>query len=733
MEHIDQRDAEQVVMITSRYNTTGVIEIAGLSFERNFSVGSNAINIETLPNTVQLLGSEQIVNTGIKITSQDPISVYIHQFSGMRSEATLVLPVSALGSSHYIMSYEGISANRGVGVSEFAIVATEDDTDVSYTLSDMTENNVGPDETATIILNAGDCYQVRGANRDTDLTGTSLISSRPIAVFAGSSWSGVPQLCRFYDNLLEQMPPVESWGNEFVSAPTIVNPSDYDRYRILSASDNNDVVIRTPGGILPGSILNAGDFMELQTGLPLYITADEPIMVGQYLVGADCTSNPFGDPSYLILNSVKQLRDTVIMFNSSLEDISENYISIITLTSEQDAVQLDGVPVTGWQEIDDYSYVVERVASGSHIVTSTGCGVIASAFGLGQMESYAYGGGASFARINASPLPDGGCLGSSVIFDSDLPEERYEVTWDIGDGVAPITTDRLEHTYSDLGVFPATATIFDKCFETTEVQEKDILVTLRQSVTVGDDVAVCDGTDVVLEAIDSGIDVPMGGRLTYEWSGPQEFAEVVESTNLLIENTNTLMSGYYKVRAVVSGCPTFYDSINVDIHPFPEPDLGPDTVYCDADNLLDLTLDAGVYEEYLWNENSTGRFLEIEEEGIYSVVVADDIGCEGSDSIELIEQCPTRIYLPNVLLFNDALNGEFGILGTDVTSAILEIYDRWGNLVFRTEDINEKWNGRIDGRAANQGVYTYVIDYVGFDEEAQEIRDKIAGSIFLIK
>ena len=39
-----------------------------------------------------------------------------------------------------------------------------------------------------------------------------------------------------------------------------------------------------------------------------------------------------------------------------------------------------------------------------------------------------------------------------------------------------------------------------------------------------------------------------------------------------------------------------------------------------------------------------------------------------------------------------------------------QIFDRWGQLIFETEDINEGWDGYIAGKEANPGVYVYVVN-----------------------
>ena len=66
--------------------------------------------------------------------------------------------------------------------------------------------------------------------------------------------------------------------------------------------------------------------MEYSKTEATFITADHPILIAQFLVGTECSGYSLGDPPMVLLNSVEQTRDTVTLYNSSLENILENYI-----------------------------------------------------------------------------------------------------------------------------------------------------------------------------------------------------------------------------------------------------------------------------------------------------------------------------------------------------------------------------------------------------------------------
>ncbi len=84
MEHLDINQNTKVVMITSKYNTAGVIDIPKHNWSQTFAVAENSVTLIELPSFAETLGSESISNSGIHLRSNDPVSVYIHQYHQYR-------------------------------------------------------------------------------------------------------------------------------------------------------------------------------------------------------------------------------------------------------------------------------------------------------------------------------------------------------------------------------------------------------------------------------------------------------------------------------------------------------------------------------------------------------------------------------------------------------------------------------------------------------------------------
>jgi gliding motility-associated-like protein len=142
------------------------------------------------------------------------------------------------------------------------------------------------------------------------------------------------------------------------------------------------------------------------------------------------------------------------------------------------------------------------------------------------------------------------------------------------------------------------------------------------------------------------------------------------------------------------------------------------------------------YSAYLWSDGSTGNSLTVDEEGIYWVMVTDASGCTGSDTV-LLQPCEVimPVFAPNAFSPNgDGRNDKFAVVcgSPDFISDFeMLIYNRWGQMIFRSKDIGEGWDGTVDGNPCVADVYTYFVSYtVGTTPPGQK---RVSGSVMLIR
>jgi gliding motility-associated-like protein len=92
----------------------------------------------------------------------------------------------------------------------------------------------------------------------------------------------------------------------------------------------------------------------------------------------------------------------------------------------------------------------------------------------------------------------------------------------------------------------------------------------------------------------------------------------------------------------------------------------------------------------------------------------DESGCAFTDSLTVfVINCESQLSVPNAFTPNgDGLNDVLHVLHTEaVTLHSLKIFNRWGELVFQTNDPFAGWNGEYKNRPQELGVYVYVIEF----------------------
>ncbi|MER3328362.1 MAG: IgGFc-binding protein, partial [Candidatus Kapaibacterium sp.] len=275
------------VFISSRVPTRGTIEYTNrfnVTSSINFTI-NNPNQVQSIsfePFSYELLGqnnSGRILNSGgdveqirrntFHLTSDDDVTVVIHNEARYTSDACLVYPVDALGKNYFVFSYESnfrsdFFSNQNTP-SQFIVVGTEDNTNVTIEPTTNTLRN-GTD-TQNIVLNKGEVYLVQAdvTNYNTtdpksDLTGTRVKTDKRVAVFGGHQRANIPFTeYASRDYLLSQMIPLEAWGRDVFIVPFFqpgnIDNSDNDISKITVAYDDTQIFF---AGV-PFTKLNRGE------------------------------------------------------------------------------------------------------------------------------------------------------------------------------------------------------------------------------------------------------------------------------------------------------------------------------------------------------------------------------------------------------------------------------------------------------------------------------------------
>jgi hypothetical protein len=375
--------------------TSGVVSI-GDGFNKPFTVTPGEVTTVTLPAGSELTANDSIEpNTAVRVTSEAPIAVYGLNRRMNSTDAFAGLPTTSLGQRYRVMAWEGAIS----GQSQLAIAAIggpDDDPTASTTVT-ITPSAAADTRVAgvpyTIEMNPFDAYQLQS---DGDLTGTLIESNRPVAVFGGNQCGNVPgPNTGFCDHLVEQIPPVSTWGSEALTVP-LATRSFGDTFRILADEDTTGVELE---GAAPESFtIAAGEFEDRILEGSYRISSDAAILVAQYSNGSEwdaVTSDPF----MMLIPSTQQFLDSYTFATPGM-GFSANYANIVALTTDAMAgnVLLDGVAVPAEEFTalggTNYSVSQQVIEIDSHTLSAPNP-VGLYVYGYASFDSYGYPGGFS--------------------------------------------------------------------------------------------------------------------------------------------------------------------------------------------------------------------------------------------------------------------------------------------------------------------------------------------------
>ena len=346
-------------------------------------------------------------NFSVRITSSEPVSVYaFNHCPAYLSDATNVLPVTALGTEYYHTSYTPNSYNSFPSylfLDAYAVVATKNNTQLFHN-GDLVET-----------LNEGQVYY---KTSDTDMTGSLITSNHPVAFFAVHQGTRIPPFIindSSPGNLFQQLAPVNTLAKTF-----FIPVSVFDREIVRIVASQDSTTITQKGGTLrtgvPGAQetltnLQARQFVELDLHLDsagCYIKANHPVEVCALIRGLwHYSSNIYGaNPAQCWIPGMEQkvTRSLIAPFVPVKPHYFTGFYALIVTSTdakEKTEVSVGGAPPIELQGVDWVDNAAAKMSFYSMPLTngtasyvfSNPAGLIIYGYahgGLGQPLSYYY-------------------------------------------------------------------------------------------------------------------------------------------------------------------------------------------------------------------------------------------------------------------------------------------------------------------------------------------------------
>ena len=285
------------------------------------------------------------------------------------------------------------------------------------------------------------------------------------------------------------------------------------------------------------------------------------------------------------------------------------------------------------------------------------------------------------------------CQGDTIFFSLNDNENIETIKWDFGDPESGINNQSTEfetyHIYNEAGYYQVMAVLF--YLENSDTLIKFVEILNKPSVDLGEDQAICEGDSVSLSAF--------GNYSFCHWMDDPYLNDTLYVTN---------KEGNYWIE-VNDVCGIDWDTVFVDVQPLPAVDLGNDTII-KMNTTIQLCPGQG-YCGYTWQDGSSSQHYLTNSPGTFWVDVTNEFGCKSSDTILIFPES-FKIYLPTAFSpNNDNVNDIFIPISpyeVDFDYEIM-IFNRYGQMVFKSNSISEGWDGNYQNLPCPVEVYTWIV------------------------
>lgn len=345
------------------------------------------------------------------------------------------------------------------------------------------------------------------------------------------------------------------------------------------------------------------------------------------------------------------------------------------------------------------------------------------------------------AIINASSLTV--CQGQSLIFnDASIGTNVAAWIWSFGSGTPGTANTAGPHSilFNTVGNFDVQLTVTDDFgTDDTLISIQVVPCSTPTAAFAISDNDPCEGDCITFTNNSVSIGTP-----SYVWTftGGSPASSTSANPGPICYNT----AGVYAVNLLVTnafGSSNYSQNITV---------LPPPTIVTGGDMIIDLgdtaiitaTASSGTIT-WNWTPNNQGNILDCtvsdcSQANVYPVITTTFTattttleGCTASDNVFIVVNVPTGGYaigVPNSFSPNDdAINDVLLVDGLGITSMMFRIYNRYGQLVYESDDQDLGWDGKINGEPLNPATFAWTLEYM----LVNGLGGKMNGNVTLLK
>ena len=310
------------------------IEAPGVGYYHNGTISAGDEVILNLPRSIEVL-SYNDQDKGIYLTaSSDKITVIGQNLDSGASDSFLALLTIELVDAYV---YYGVSVPRTVVHSlrydsSILIVGTENNTMVKLTTTQSVNVAVGNTVTYlitgreyTFVINRLQTFYVGSLE---DLSGTRVVTDKPVSVFSGHRCANVPWNVAACSHLIEQIPPTALWGKVYYVSP-LAGKRSYT-IKVLAAY-NYTIVNMYCNNTMESFAINEGEFVNKTSQINEYcaVFSNKEVLVAQFSHGGIEDSRN-GDPMMTLVPAANQYLNK-FDFSTIQQSGFTHYVNIIVM------------------------------------------------------------------------------------------------------------------------------------------------------------------------------------------------------------------------------------------------------------------------------------------------------------------------------------------------------------------------------------------------------------------
>jgi gliding motility-associated-like protein len=288
------------------------------------------------------------------------------------------------------------------------------------------------------------------------------------------------------------------------------------------------------------------------------------------------------------------------------------------------------------------------------------------------------------------------------------------INWKVDESFAEVissTDNQITIKYKKAGEIAINASVTELCSE-FGTEFKVGVFESPSTINLGPDRSICENNTVTLSR--------GTGFKEYQWQDGSTGPDYVVTA-----------PGKYYLTATDFCYNIYSDTVLINPAPNPGDFLPGDTAICKGSETLLQSIIG--FDKYQWSTGETTRQITITLPGSYSLTATNALGCFATEEIVVGEKtdCVTDLFIPKAFSPNkDGRNEIFkGVAYGILKKFHLTVFNRYGNIVFESRDINKGWDGKFSGQDQDTGNFVWTCEYQfqGYDVEKRK------GNVVLIR